>query len=96
MKLTDEQRKAIDELADLLRAKQIPFTIQRDTNGIAYNQLLIWTSPFSYLSAICQYGSYGFQNNLIEVYNFIDQPTGYLSPSEAAELLAKWWKERQK
>lgn len=91
MRPGEKQIKAIDELAEILRTNNIRnFTIRRESNF--FNQILIWTSPYTFLSAVCQFGSYGFQDGLIEVYNFIDEPTGYLSPAQASELLIKWLK----
>ena len=91
MKLDDIQIRAIDELAAILRTKGVNFTIKREGNYC--NQILIWTSPYTYLSAICQYGSYGFQDGLIEVYNFKDNTTGYLTAFQASEMLMEWLKE---
>ena len=64
-----------------------------DDNGIKYeriieerpplrrNQILIETD-YKKLSFICQWGSYGYYQELIEMYDFQNEPIGFLTAEE--------------
>lgn len=47
--------------------------------------------------AIQNFGSYGAEEDLIEVYGFsLEDPDGYLTVDEALEYFEKWWAKEKK
>lgn len=50
------------------------------------NQILIETD-YKELSFICQPGSYGYYQGLIEMYDFQNEPIGFLTAEECIEKL---------
>lgn len=66
-----------------------------DTNGITYH-LIAWENNRynihfkkewdSALSFLTSEGSYGGNQGLIEVYNFRDEPTGYLTAEDSIRI----------
>lgn len=69
-----------------------------DDNGIKYeriieerpplrrNQILIETD-YKELSFICQWGSYGYYQGLIEMYDFQNEPIGFLTAEECIDKI---------
>ena len=46
--------------------------------------------------AIQHFGSYGAEEDLIEVYGFgLEDPDGYLTVAEALEYFEKWWAKKE-
>lgn len=46
--------------------------------------------------AIQHFGSYGAEEDLIEVYGFgLKDPDGYLTAAEALEYFEKWWAKKE-
>lgn len=46
--------------------------------------------------AIQHFGSYGAEEDLIEVYGFgLTDPVGYLTAEEATEYFVSWWEDRK-
>ena len=85
--------ESIDKLSQLLTEKGIDHKIKREGNPEEFggcNQIRIdiyRKLRNGLISAICHRGSYGFEEGLIEVWNTIEEPYGYLSPEEAAGLI---------
>jgi hypothetical protein len=47
--------------------------------------------------AVQNFGSYGAEEDLIEVYGFsLEDPDGYLTADEALEYFEKWWAKEKK
>ena len=68
-----------------------------DLNQVAY-EVIAWGAgrfnihvnlEYVSLSFLTSVGSYGGYNGLIELYNFRDEPTGYLTADEAIEIYEK-------
>lgn len=70
-----------------------------DENGIKYeryiedgrfnrNQIFIKTNKKE-LSFVCHYGSYGYQQGLIEMYDFENEPEGFLTAEKCIKKLKK-------
>ena len=65
-----------------------------DASGVSY-EAVYWEDnrynlhvdlEYAKLSFLTSEGSYGGNQGLIEVYNFHDEPTGYLNVDEAIEI----------
>lgn len=56
------------------------------------NQILI-ENDYVKLSIICHIGSYGYEQGLLEEYDFFDEPEGYLTAKQCIEWLKLKLKE---
>ena len=98
--------RSIDELGKLLDKKGIKYELHREyiseeqiEEYLLVNQIRVWKYPDSddeqlkylFFSAICHFGSYGFHQGLIEVYDFNHEPIGHCVPKEAASILIDWF-----
>ena len=80
--------KEIDKLSKKLTENG--FSYQRNINSPyeGINQILL-EGEFRRFSIISHPGSYGYEQGLLECYNFLDEPTGYLTADEAYEWITK-------
>lgn len=53
---------------------------------IERNQIIVETEEIK-LSFICHYGSYGYEQGLIEMYDFMNEPIGYLTAEDCINKL---------
>lgn len=98
--------RSIDELGSLLDKAGIKYELHREYSSecqlqeyLIRNQIRVWKYPDSddeklkhlFFSAICHFGSYGFHQGLIEVYDFDHEPIGHCVPKEAASILIDWF-----
>lgn len=85
----------INDLKKLLDDKGIKNEVVRKAEPLDrcfFNQIKIPTTKNEecFISAVCHTGSYGYYQCLIEVYNFNDEPVGWLSPEEALKLIIEY------
>lgn len=74
----------LEKLQNWLDKNHIKYTRRQD--GF-YNQILIETSEVK-LSFICQIGSYGFEQGLIEMWDFGDEdPIGFLNAENCKKII---------
>lgn len=107
MKATNKERIiVIDQLATMLRASNIPFErlIKIDNclnelfDAFPDGRMYINKIKFDgrdnkrFFSAICQIGSYGYDDATIEVYFGYGTPAAYLSVEQAFILIRDYWK----
>lgn len=90
----------IQKLEKLLQDAEIPY--RRTINPVpmcelitgkcmpARNQIEILYENCPIISCICQYGSYGARDGLIECYDFCHEPRGSLNAEEAFEWIKEW------
>lgn len=55
-------------------------------NGIKRNQIEI-KHPGGKLSIICQFGSFGYDEGLLEMWDFEEEPIGHLKAEKALEII---------
>ena len=78
--------KEIKRLRDYFDLNQVEYEVMAwGESGFNIHVNLEYIS----LSFLTSVGSYGGYNGLIELYNFRDEPTGYLTADEAIEIYEK-------
>jgi hypothetical protein len=86
----------MDKLEELLKENKIKY--ERYVEKCEYflekadsrNQIIVRDEKEPadiWISCICQIGSYGVEKGLIEFYDFIHEPTGYLTAEDALEMI---------
>lgn len=77
----------LEKLQDWLDKNHIEYIRRKDNFNYGYNQILIETSKVK-LSFICQIGSYGFEQGLIEMWDFGDEdPIGFLNAENCKKII---------
>ena len=72
----------MDKLQKWLDDNKIKYErIIEEKSPLRRNQILIETD-YKKLSFICQWGSYGYEKGLIEMYDFQNEPIGFLTAEE--------------
>lgn len=62
-----------------------------DITVMLFNQVLVRGIGDSRFSAVCHHGSYGFEDGLIEVWDYGNEdPVGFLTAEDAFALLEDW------
>lgn len=84
----------MDELEKLLKKENIPFrricektVVDEKTEMYLYRNQIVAEIKERKISAICHFGSYGYEDGQIEVYNFKEEPIGYLNVEDAFRLV---------
>lgn len=83
-------KKPIDELEELLKFAGIPYERRELFDGY---QICVPGFKRNFMaSTICNRGSYGHEQGLLEFYDTgsNNEPIGFLSPAEAYELIADY------
>jgi hypothetical protein len=91
----------MDHLELLLNCKNIVYEKTYEPSHYIWqkcasrNQIVVkdQKEPDLKVSCICQHGSYGVEKGLIEFYDFINEPIGYLTGKEAFALIEQKIKE---
>lgn len=77
----------MDKLQKWLDENHIEYERRIKEEGIIdTNQILIETNEVK-LSFICHYGSYGYREGLIEMYDFVEEPIGFLTADDCIKEL---------
>lgn len=76
----------MDKLQNWLDKNNIQYIRRRLYDG---EQILIKEGEIDLLSCICHSGSYGYEKGLIEIYNFEDDPIGYLTAEKCKKIIKK-------
>lgn len=71
----------MDKLQEWLDKNNIKYDRFIEGGKINRNQILIQTDKIE-LSFICHYGSYGYKQGLIEMYDFQNEPLGFLTAED--------------
>lgn len=108
MKATNKERIIVmDQLATMLKASNIPFE-RKINIDYRFNELFGEKFPDGrmvrnqikfdgrdnkrFFSAICHFGSYGYDDATIEVYFGYGIPAAYLTVEQAFNLIRDYWK----
>lgn len=76
----------MEKLQKWLDENNIKYERYIEDGKLNRNQILIRTDKIE-LSFICHYGSYGYQQGLIEMYDFENDPIGYLTAKQCISKL---------
>lgn len=82
----------MEKLQEWLDKKDIKYERYVEDGSFNRNQIIIETDEIK-LSFICHYGSYGYQQGLIEMYDFENEPIGFLTAKECISKLEKMLKK---
>ena len=81
----------MEKLQKWLDENKIKYERYIEGGWISRNQILIKTEEMR-LSFICHYGSYGYEQGLIEMYDFENEPDGYLTAKQCISKLKEVFK----
>ena len=76
----------MEKLQEWLDKNNIKYERYIEEGRLNRNQILIKTNKIK-LSFICHYGSYGYQQGLIEMYDFENEPEGFLTAKQCINKL---------
>lgn len=76
----------MEKLQKWLDENNIKYERYIEDSLINRNQILIKINEME-LSFICHYGSYGYQQGLIEMYDFVNEPEGFLTAKQCISKL---------
>ena len=76
----------MEKLQKWLDENHIKYERYIETGWVNRNQILIKTEEME-LSFICHRGSYGYEQGLIEMYDFVNEPDGYLTAKQCISKL---------
>lgn len=75
--------REIKKLKDYFDSNQVEYELMYWEEGRFNIHVDLWYMRLSFLTS---FGSWGGYEGLIELYNFRDEPTGYLTADEAIEI----------
>ena len=82
-------KEEMQKLQDWLNKNHIPYErIKECQVGIDRNQILIEKGETK-LSFICHFGSYGYEAGLIEMWDYENDPKGWLTAEECKKIIKK-------
>lgn len=88
-----KSKTEIEKLHDWMVENNIKHERREWLDGI---QLYI-SNDYIRLSCICRTGSYGFDKGLIEMYDFIEEPEGWLTAEDCEQRIKeKYWEKVKK
>lgn len=88
-------KEEMQKLQDWLDKNHIDYKRTKEyVEGIGRNQILIETNEIK-LSFICHYGSYGYEAGLIEMWDFENDPVGWLTAEECKKIIKKHLKNKE-
>lgn len=76
----------MEKLQKWLDENHIKYDRYIESGRINRNQIFIQTQKID-ISFICHFGSYGYKQGLIEMYDFQDDPIGFLTADDCIKRL---------
>lgn len=81
--------------SDIIEDLQEYGLIENEEMKLLRNQIVIYFENDYKISIICQYGSYGVKQGLLEYYRFgkDKEPVGFCTAKEVIEVIKEWVKD---